>query len=71
LRRKLKIAPEATALCFVILLALAANAAICGVFSDPSDRYQSRLVWLAPLAMALLITHWGHTDQTVLAAPAT
>ncbi len=64
-RRKLKIAPEAAALCFVILLALAANAIICGVFAYPGDRYQSRLVLLAPLAMTLLIVHWRRTDQTV------
>ena len=50
-----KIAPEAVALCLVVLLALAANAAICGVFSHPVDRYQSRVAPLAPLAMALLI----------------
>lgn len=37
------------------LLALAANGAICGLFSHPADRYQSRLVPLAPFAMALLI----------------
>ena len=54
-RRRLKIAPEAAALCLTILLALAANAAICGIFSHPVDRYQSRLVLLAPLAVALLI----------------
>lgn len=54
-RRRLKIAPELAALCLTILLALAANAAICGVFSHPVDRYQSRLVPLAPFAMALLI----------------
>jgi hypothetical protein len=54
-RRRLKIAPEAAALCLVILLALAANATICGVFSHAVDRYQSRLVLLAPLAVALLI----------------
>ena len=71
LRRGLKIAPEAAALCFVVLIALAANAAICAVFSDPSDRYQSRLVWLAPLAMVLLIEHWRRTGRTALAAPAT
>ena len=64
LRRRLKIAPEATALCFVILLALVANGAICGVFSDPSDRYQSRLVLLAPLATALLIARWRRTNRT-------
>jgi len=68
--RRLKIAPEAAALCFVILLALAANAAICGVFSHPVDRYQSRVVLLAPLAMALLIAHWHRADQTVLGPPA-
>jgi hypothetical protein len=55
LRRQLKVAPEVAALCLVTLLALAANGAICGVFSHPVDRYQSRLVLLAPFAMALLI----------------
>jgi len=70
LRRRLKIAPEAAALCLVILLALAANAAICGFFSDPTDRYQSRLVWLAPLAMALLIAHWRSAERTASASPA-
>jgi hypothetical protein len=54
-RRRLQVAPQAAALCLVILLALAANAAICGIFSHPVDRYQSRLVLLAPFAMALLI----------------
>jgi hypothetical protein len=53
-RRRLKLSPEATALCLTILLALAANAAICGIFSHPVDRYQSRLVLLAPFAMAVL-----------------
>jgi hypothetical protein len=55
LRRRLNIAPQGAALCLVILLALAANAAICGVFSHPVDRYQSRLVLLAPLALAILL----------------
>ena len=55
LRRRLNIAPRAAALCFVILLALAANAVICGVFSHPVDRYQSRLVLLAPFAIAILL----------------
>lgn len=55
LRRRLNIAPQAAALCCVILLALAANAVICGVFSHPVDRYQSRLVLLAPFAIAILL----------------
>lgn len=63
LRRRLKIAPDAAALCLVILLALAANAAICGTFSDPSDRYQSRLIWLAPLALMLLLARWRFVDM--------
>ncbi len=54
-RRRLEIAPELAALCLTILLALAANAAICGIFAHPVDRYQSRLVPLAPFAIALLI----------------
>jgi hypothetical protein len=55
LRRRLNIPPQAAALCLVILLALAANAVVCGVFSHPVDRYQSRLVLLAPFAMAVLL----------------
>ncbi len=54
-RRRLDIAPEAAALCVTILLALAANAAICGIFSHPVDRYQSRLVLLAPFGVALML----------------
>jgi hypothetical protein len=54
-RRRFEIAPEMAALCLVVLLALAANAAICGIFSHPVDRYQSRLAPLAPIAIALLI----------------
>ena len=63
-RRRIGVAPEFTALCLTILLALAANAAICGIFSHPVDRYQGRLVPLAPFAIALMIaqrreTHLG------------
>ncbi len=54
-RRRLVVAPELAALCLTILLALAANAAICGIFSHPVGRYQSRLVPLAPLAIVMLI----------------
>lgn len=58
LRRLLKIAPQAAALCFVVLLALAANAMICGIFSHPVDRYQSRLVLLAPFVVAILVAQF-------------
>jgi hypothetical protein len=33
-----------------VWLALVANAAICGLLSGPFPRYQSRIVWLVPLA---------------------
>lgn len=43
------------ALCSSVLLALLANAMICGVFSIPSDRYQNRLVPLAVLCVAVAL----------------
>ncbi len=55
LRRRLKLAPEFAGLCLTVLLALAINAAICGVFSNVVDRYQSRLVPLASFAMLLMV----------------
>ncbi len=53
--RRRNMTPRQAALCLCVLIALAANAAICGVFSHPVDRYQSRLVPLAPFALALLL----------------
>ncbi len=44
---------EAAQFLATVLLALAANALICGALSNPHDRYQSRLIWLAPFAIAL------------------
>ena len=37
-----------------IVTALIANAAMVGALSDVHDRYQSRIVWLVPLAMLFL-----------------
>jgi hypothetical protein len=37
-----------------VLAALAGNAAICGALSNPHDRYQSRVIWLAPFALLLI-----------------
>jgi hypothetical protein len=54
-RRRFGVTPPATALTATVLLALAANAAVCGIFSHPVDRYQSRLVLLAPLALAVAV----------------
>ena len=63
-RRRLRLTPEAAALCVTILLALAANAAICGVFSHPVDRYQSRLVLLAPFAVAMMLAQRARLKHT-------
>jgi hypothetical protein len=41
-----------------VLLALVGNAVICGVFSNPNDRYQNRLIWIAVLAAAIAIGNW-------------
>ncbi|MBI1222545.1 MAG: hypothetical protein GC180_08080 [Bacteroidetes bacterium] len=38
---------------FALFLFIVCNAAICGVFSNPLDRYEARVIWLIPL-MAFL-----------------
>jgi hypothetical protein len=37
----------------LVFIALVGNAAVCGVMAGSNDRYQARLVWLAPLAVGL------------------
>lgn len=46
------------ALAIFMLLALLGNAFICGALSNPHDRYQSRLAWLAPLAAGVIGACW-------------
>jgi hypothetical protein len=48
-----RVAPTSAALALTVLIALLANAAISGVFSNPGDRYQSRIAWLAPFAVVI------------------
>ena len=43
------------ALLFVTLIG---NAVICGVLSNPHDRYQSQLAWLAPLIVTIAVLDW-------------
>jgi hypothetical protein len=38
------------------MLALLANAAVCGIISNPHDRYGSRIVWIA--ALTVVLTLW-------------
>jgi hypothetical protein len=54
-RRRLGLPPQATALAATVFLALIVNAAVCGVFSHAAERYQSRLMPLAPLALTILL----------------
>lgn len=54
-RRRIGLDPAQSAFAATILLALLINAAVCGIFSHPADRYQSRLAPLAPLALIVLI----------------
>jgi hypothetical protein len=56
------------ALAFTTLVALLANAAVCGIFSNPADRYQGRLAWLAPLVVMLAGLRSGTLSQ--VGAPA-
>jgi len=51
--RRLALSDRVAALAATVLLALSINAVICGVFSHPADRYQSRLMPLAPLALII------------------
>lgn len=47
--------PETLMLAGLVLTALLINAAICGIFSNPVDRYQSRILWLAPFAVIIAL----------------
>ena len=48
----------AQGLLVTIIGCLFANAAMAGALSDVHDRYQSRLVWLAPFAALVLFVRW-------------
>jgi hypothetical protein len=55
---------EALTLVLAISAALVTNAAVAGALSDVHDRYQSRIVWLAPFAIFLLIARWNVIGRT-------
>lgn len=46
---------KTTVLTAFVLVALLGNAFICGVFSGPHSRYQSRLVWLSTFVLLLQV----------------
>jgi hypothetical protein len=56
-----------SALAALLFVALIGNAAICGVLSNPHDRYQSRLAWLAALVVAIEAVERARQKQTSMA----
>jgi hypothetical protein len=66
-----RLVPRSTkALAFTVLLALIANAAICGALANPNDRYQNRLAWLAPFAtLVAALRLRAHPVRPAAAAP--
>lgn len=55
-----------SALAFFILLALLGNAFICGALSNPHDRYQNRLIWIATLVTGMaMVGQWQSWKSSV------
>jgi hypothetical protein len=52
----------------LVLLGLIGNAIICGTFSNPHDRYQSRIIWLPSLVLLLAVTRDRRALQPVTEA---
>ncbi len=42
-----------TMLAALVVVALLGNAFVCGALSNPNDRYQNRIVWLALVALSV------------------
>jgi hypothetical protein len=66
LRRDRRIASLAAYLFFALII----NAVICGALSNPHDRYQSRLAWLAPLVVVIAALGWRCRPSTTYAMTA-
>ncbi|HEX4178296.1 MAG TPA: hypothetical protein VHY57_07645, partial [Rhizomicrobium sp.] len=56
---------EEASLPVLVLLGLIGNAIICGTFSNPHDRYQSRIIWLPSLVLLLAISRDRRALQPV------
>jgi len=59
-------------LAFALLLAALCllNAAICGALSAPNDRYQARLIWVVPVAVAMIATlRWASLKPLARGTP--
>jgi len=62
---RLRRAWDETSLPALVFLGLVGNAIICGTFSNPHDRYQSRIVWLPSLVLLLAVTRDRRALQPV------
>lgn len=51
-----------------ILLALLGNAFVCGALSNPNDRYQNRIAWLAVAAVAVCVVRFRDRRSVARAA---
>jgi hypothetical protein len=49
----------------LVMLGLVGNAIICGTFSNPHDRYQSRIIWLPSLVVLLALARDRRALQPV------
>jgi hypothetical protein len=47
----------------ILTLSLLGNAYVCGALSNPNDRYQSRIAWLAVLALVIAFGRWRRGDR--------
>jgi len=54
---------DALGLITAVSAALIVNAALASALSDVHDRYQSRLVWLAPMLALLLAARWAYAAR--------
>ena len=62
-----RVKPATSTLAFTIFLALIGNAAISGFFSNPNNRYQNRVVWLAPFVLAIAVVNERRRAASMLA----
>jgi len=56
---------EEASLPALVLVGLIGNAIICGTFSNPHDRYQSRVIWLPSLVLLLAVARDRRALQPV------
>jgi hypothetical protein len=57
--------PDAVLLLGIVTLAFLGNAFVCGALSNPNDRYQSRIAWLAILAIVIAVGRWYREGHAV------